>query len=231
MARPQADGDVHIGVLHGTWSSSAARPGDPFSSGRSLPIDAAAMARSGYHYLALGHLHVPQQVRLHGAGWAVYPGCVGGKGPRDVGSDAWTLADVEPGAVRIHTQPARVAPVWQRELDVGAFNDADALEAAIRALGEARAWARVTLRGSLAFTLDLERVHARVAGAYRHLELEDRTFDVSSAWMATWAAQPTVRGAFVRRMQALLAEAGDSKERERIVRALRLGLAALAGER
>lgn len=228
---PHANADIHIGVMHGTWSSAAQRPGDPFSSGRSLPIDAAAMARSGYHYLALGHLHVPQQIRLQGVGWAVYPGCVGGKGPRDVGSNHWTLIDVDSHNVRVHTHPAQVAPVWQRDLDVGAFDDANALEAAIVSLGDARTWARISLRGSLAFALDLERVRERAAVAFRHLELEDRTHDVAGAWMATWAAQPTVRGAFVRRMQWLLSEASEPAEREKIVRALRLGLAALAGDR
>ncbi|WP_374713305.1 DNA repair exonuclease, partial [Symbiobacterium terraclitae] len=69
---PKVDGPgVHLAVFHGTL-------GD-WGGDRSLPLDPAALAKAGYDYVALGHIHKPGEVRL-GRGLAVYPGAVEGKG-------------------------------------------------------------------------------------------------------------------------------------------------------
>jgi DNA repair protein SbcD/Mre11 len=224
------DAGLHLAVFHGTLVGPGARPGDPFAGGRSLPLDVGALADAGFDYVALGHLHVPQEVPLGGGRLAVYPGCVGGKGPHDVGADHWTLVEIGAGAPRVRRPPAAVAPVWTRELDVGAFEDAAALEATMRAWGAPDAWARVRLTGAIGFELDAAALRERSAEAYGYLEVEDATSSVAAALLDAWAAQPTVRGAFVRQLRDRLAAASDARERALVTRALRHGLHALAEE-
>jgi len=222
--------DLQLAVFHGTLVGASARPGDPFGGSRSLPLDQRALAGAGFDYVALGHLHAPHEVPLGGGRLAVYPGCVGGKGPGDVGADHWTLVDLVPGSVRVRRVPARVAPVWTRELDAGGFEEVAALEAQVRAWGTPATWGRARLTGALAFELDPEALRARAADAFLQLEVEDATTDVAAALLDPWAAQPTVRGAFVRRLRERLAAASDERERALLTRALRHGLHALAEE-
>jgi len=227
---PRGDDGIALAAFHGTLVGPRARPGDPFGGGRSLPLDQRALAEAGFAYVALGHLHVPQEVALANGGLAVYPGCVGGKGPSDPGAAHWTLVEVGRGAARTRRVPADVAPVWTREVDVGGFDDAEALVTWLRGLGTAATWARVRLVGALAFEIDPETLAERAADAFLHLEVEDATTSVSPDLLARWAAQPTVRGEFVRRLSARLAAATDERERAVVTRALRHGLRALAGD-
>lgn len=231
-AFPHQRGDLTLAVFHGTLVPPSVRPGDLFGSGRSLPIDQRALEQAGFDYVALGHIHVPAEHRLGAEGLALYPGCVGGKGPRDVGSDSWTLVELSPGRVRVERRPATLAPVVSRDLDVTPYDDADALAGAIRAELSEQSWARVRLQGSIAFELDVEALGEELRPAARHLELVDATQSVAPALLERWAAQPTVRGAFVRRMQARLQarleDAPDEATRTLLQRALRIGLSALA---
>ena len=228
---PRADGaGIQLAVFHGTLVGPSARAGDPFAGGRSLPIDQRALAAAGFDYVALGHLHVPTEVALVGGGLAAYAGCVGGKGPSDPGTRHWTLVELRPGAARLRRVPADVAPVWTREVDAGAFDDADGLIAHLRSLGSPETWARVRLTGAPPFPVDPPTLRARAADAYLELEVEDGSTAVAPALLDRWAAQPTVRGEFVRRLRARAAEASDERERALATRALRHGLHALDGE-
>jgi DNA repair protein SbcD/Mre11 len=224
------DSGLHLAVFHGTLVGAAARPGGPFAGGRSLPLDTHALAAAGFDYVALGHLHVPQEVPLGGGRVAVYPGCVGGKGPGDVGADHWTLVEFGRDAPRVRRLPASVAPVWTREFDLGTVDDATELEVRLRAWGTPDTWGRVRLAGAIGFDLDAAALRERAADAYGHLEVEDATTSMATALLDEWAAQPTVRGAYVRLLRARLAEAPDARDGALLTRALRHGLRALAEE-
>lgn len=227
---PREAGGVALAVFHGTLVGAHVRPGDPFGGGRSLPLDQRALGDAGFAYVALGHLHVPQEVPLAGGGLAVYPGCVGGKGPGDEGAAHWTLAELGSGAARTRRIVGDVAPVWTRAVDVGTFDDVDALAGHVRGLGTADTWARVRLVGALAFEVDPEALAERAGDAFLHLEVEDATTSIAPVLLDRWATQPTVRGEFVRRLRARLEAADDERERAVVSRALRRGLHALAGD-
>ncbi len=229
-AFPRAEDGIALAAFHGTVVGPHVRPGDPFGGGRSLPLDQRALGEAGFAYVALGHLHVPQEIALTGGGLAVYPGCVGGKGPNDAGSAHWTLVDVGRGGVRTRRVAADVAPVWTRDVDVGGFDDADALAAHLRGLGTTETWGRVRLVGALAFAVEPATLAERAGDAFLHLEVDDATTSIAPELLARWAAQPTVRGEFVRRLHARLEAATDEHERAVVTRALRHGLHALAGD-
>ncbi len=224
---PRADAPgLHVAVLHGTLVRPGAR--GAFAGERALPIDAVALAAAGFDYVALGHLHVPS--RHPGArGPAVYPGCVGGKGLDDLGARHWTIVDLDPEGARVREVSARVQPLADVEVDVGAFEDAGTLRAHVRGLGDVDALVRVRLTGAVAFDLDAIALRAAAADAFFHLEVEDATTSVAPALLDAWAARPTVTGAFVRRLRDRLAAADDETERALIARALRYGVHALEG--
>lgn len=225
--RREAPG-LHVAVLHGTLVRPGAR--GAFAGERALPIDAVALAGAGFDYVALGHLHVPS-VHPGARGPAVYPGCVGGKGLDDLGARHWTVVDLDATGARVREVAARVQPLVDVDVDVGRFEDAAALRAHVRDLGDPDAIARVRLTGAVAFDLDADALQAEAADGFFHLEVVEATTRVAPELLDAWAARPTVTGAFVRRLRARLDAAGDEEERARIVRALRYGVHALEGDR
>lgn len=219
---------LHVAVLHGTLVRPGAR--GAFAGERSLPIDAVALAAAGFDYAALGHLHVPS-VHPGARGPAVYPGCVGGKGLDDLGARHWTVVDLGTDGARVREVAARVQPLAEVDVDVGRFEDAPALRAHVRDLGDADAITRVRLTGAVAFDLDVDGLQAAMADGFFHLEVEDATTRVAPELLDAWAARPTVTGAFVRRLRERLEATEDEDERALIVRALRYGVHALEGDR
>ncbi|MBA2667985.1 MAG: DNA repair exonuclease [Trueperaceae bacterium] len=222
LPAPAGDG-THIFVAHGTLMA----PGvSSAASERSLPLDRDALAAAGYDYVALGHVHAPAIHRL-GATLAVYPGCVGGKGLDDLGSRHWTIVDLERGSADVREVAAPVQPLRHVTLDVTAMAGRQAIDDAIASLADEAALVRVRLVGALPTTLDLAALTERARGDFFHLEIRDETTAVSEALLDAWAAVPTVRGSFVRRMRRRLDTAADDAERARITRALLHGIDAL----
>lgn len=94
-------GDVNIGLLHtslhGAWSRRICAPADP-----------RTLARAGYDYWALGHVH---HRLVPGAGaFAAYPGNTHARGPGEAGGRGFTELLIEgPGVLRIF--PVDTAPV------------------------------------------------------------------------------------------------------------------------
>jgi DNA repair protein SbcD/Mre11 len=222
------EGESSVFLAHGTLVHGAGSIRDE----RSLPLRRDALAAAGYDYLALGHVHRPSEQRL-GRSLAVYPGCVGGKGFDDPGSDAWTLLDVSAGSARTRRRDLQGPALRDLRLDVSDCNDADEVTEALSALvarhpGDV---VRVRLGGALPAVLDPEELSERCSGDALFLRVEDHTTDVSPALLDAWSASPTVRGEFVRRLRARLVDSSDEIERERVVKALRFGLDALGGRR
>jgi DNA repair protein SbcD/Mre11 len=221
---PEGDG-LHLFLAHGTLVGGG---GSAWARERSLPLDREALAAAGYDYVALGHLHVPSEVRL-GRALAVYPGCVGGKGIDDVGARHWTLVTLGAGHAQLQRVAAPAQPLRDLTLDVTGMSGADAVLLAIRDLGDPDALVRVTLRGALPAAIEPAYLEARARGDFFQLEVRDATTAVSAAVLDDWSAAPTVLGAFVRRMRQRLEEAPDDDTRALVTRALLRGVDALQG--
>ncbi|MGI9862039.1 DNA repair exonuclease [Moorella naiadis] len=216
---PAAGEGVHLAVFHGSldWDGGE----------RSLPLDGAALGAAGYDYVALGHIHRGGRRQL-GAGLANYAGMVAGKGFADPGIGCWTIVTLGDGPARVEAVPAPV-PSWRLvDLDVTPFSEPEELEGALREYLSSAALVQVRLAGDLAFSLDLPGLEARLAPLCRHLELVDATRGLAPRLLEEVAAEPTIRGLFVRRLQARLAAAAPEEDAI-IRRALRRGLLALSG--
>ena len=219
---PAGEAGVHLAVFHGSldWDGGE----------RSLPLDGTALGAAGYSYIALGHIHRGGRRQL-GSGLANYAGLVAGKGFGDPGVGCWTIVTLGDGPARVETLPAPVTPWRVVDLDVTPFNEPEELETALRGVLAAGALIQVRLKGDIAFNLDLAGLTARLAPRCRHLEIVDATCGLAPGLLAAAAAEPTIRGLFVRRLQARLAAVAteEAGEAEVIRRALRRGLLALSG--
>src|SRR5436305_4317270 len=90
---PRREGWLNIGLLH---TSLEGAPGhNPYA-----PCTAADLARFGYDYWALGHIHAHAIVGRNP--WIVYPGNVQGRSPRECGAK---------GAVRVSVEDGRIVAV------------------------------------------------------------------------------------------------------------------------
>lgn len=219
---PRVDADgLHIAVLHGSLNWDAGE--------RSLPLLAEALAAARYDYIALGHIH-QHQVHRVGPGLAVYPGMIEGKSFSDPGVGCYTLVTLGNGPARVETVPARVRPVRVVELDATAMLAVEDVGERIKDLQDPDAIVQVRLTGGAPGRLPVAAWQERFRSGFYHLEIVDDTTALDEGTVAAWAAEPTVRGQFVRRLQAAIAQAADAEERRLLLKALRYGLAALEGQ-
>ncbi len=230
---------LHIAVIHGTVVGAAGGP-DWASAERSLPLDAAALAAAGYDYVALGHIHGAHTAA--GRPLAHYAGMVAGRGFDDPGCGFLTVVEFGPQGPmlqRIAFEGRRISTVLVRaagEAGVDALLDAAAGQLSGIPAGSI---VRVVLLGHVAAPVDATALRAALAarGEYLHVEVRDSTSLLGPDQIERWSREPTVRGFFVRRLAASAAGAApggpdDVPRDPRLVeRALRHGLAALAGGR
>lgn len=212
---------VHIAAYHGVLGVAA--PG-----ARTLSLDEEALAAARYHYVALGHLHDPIRHRFP-AGPAVYPGAPEALDFGDGGCGTLTVAEWDGEAMAVRELPLAVQRVSDVALDLTPVDDIGEIDQAVAALADPDAVQRVRLEGALWLPeLDVRALEERHAHAFFHLEILDDLTGLAPELIARWAEEASVRGAFVARMLERLQGSGTAS-RERLERALRWGVAALAG--
>ncbi|MGI6286157.1 DNA repair exonuclease [Neomoorella humiferrea] len=218
---PQAgEGEISLAVFHGSldWDGGE----------RSLPLDGAALAAAGYDYIALGHIHRGGERRL-GKTLACYAGMVAGRGFADPGTGSWTIVTLGDGPARVEGVPAPTRPWQVITVDVTGMGGMEELEAEIKENLTADAITQVRLVGHVGFELDLEVLRVRLENICSYLELADETEGWAPEILDKLAAEPTIRGLFVRRLREKLSHAASPQEAETVNRALMYGLAALKG--
>lgn len=212
-----AEPGFHLAVFHGTAGSGGER---------SLPLDRGALTRAGYDYVALGHIHIAHEMDLGGSK-VVYSGCQEGKGFDDVGVPHWTVVSAGAGGCEIERPPLAVQRIHVEELDLTECESVQEIEELIGELADGDALVRLRLVGSLHFELDAQDLQARFARHFYHFDVRDDSDSVGAQLLDEWAAEKTVRGAFVRQIRERMDQAPSVEERRKLVRALRYGIHAL----
>ncbi|MFT8243284.1 metallophosphoesterase family protein [Roseomonas sp. BN140053] len=150
-------GMLNIGLLH---TAATGRDGHAGYA----PCSIEQLARHGYGYWALGHVH--EREELLRDPWIVFPGNLQGRHVNEAGAKGATLVTVRDGRVVAAEHRSLDAVRWARlEVDCSGAADEDAALDRVRAaLGEAvdaaegrLLAARVTLRGPCAAHLALAR--------------------------------------------------------------------------
>jgi DNA repair exonuclease SbcCD nuclease subunit len=210
-------GGVHLALAHASersllgWQEAGKQPHAPF--------DAGEIAAAGLHHAFLGHYHRPRDAERH-----TYPGNpdpleFGEEGDRGV-----VLATVGvDGSVSRERRSVAVSIVHDVGLSLAGAAHADDVRALVtEALAELAGCVRLSLEGEIPAAIDLDtRELARLAP---HLDgLVIVTSELARAFdLDVIAAEPTIRGQFVRDAMAI----DDSELKDRVIR---LGLRALAG--
>lgn len=162
------EGWLNIGLLH--TGLDGARPGHESYA----PCTPADLARFGYDYWALGHIHAAEIVAKNP--WIVYPGNLQGRSPRETGAKGAMRVTVDDGRIVEVSSVALDAARWSHELvDVSGLDEAggvrDLIDAALAraaASAEGRPVAvRLTLTG-------VTSSHAHLVAAREAMEDEAR---------------------------------------------------------
>lgn len=211
---------IHVAVLH---ASVRASPEWDLKE-KDLPMAREAIARSGMHYLALGHYHGFAK-HEEGGVLAVYPGSTEGRDFGECGPRSVVIADVSESGVTIERRECQTRELREVTFDLGerpAESDAEIAQGLLDQR-DAKVLVRVRLRGPAEFVPDIEAVHARVEGAFFYVEVIDETRLIDGALVKRLLDEKTIQGLFVSKMVGLI-EASEGPARETAERALKYGL-------
>ena len=223
------DGKLHLLCVHGEVGLA----------GNYAPIDPKSLERSGAAYAALGHVHAAGNGKAGKTLWA-YPGCPEGRGFDEPGPKGALIVSfgenvqlgiaspdglpMAPIGMGIQPVAAKFVPVCKRQYRIETVNIEDFT--AIVSQGESPDLVRLILVGESRDTPDLAALTAQAAPRFFHVELRDRTTLPTGLWAR--ADEDSLTGLFLREMRARL-DSADEGVRDRLLLAVRFGLAALEG--
>ena len=212
------DGMTHLLCLHGAVNE----PGSAYGN-----ISREQIARSGFAYLALGHIHQYSGAQNEGTSCWVYPGCPEGRGFDETDDKGAVLAEVENGRVDV-----RFVPLCRRRYRIlhADVTDTTPLDALERVMPETAAEdiCRVIFTGELGGQgMDLRAMEEDLAHRFYALELRDETTIAQDIWSG--AGEDSLRGLFLAELRAQYDAAKNDEEKERVISAVRFGLAAMDG--
>lgn len=214
---PRLEADKRIAVLHGSIDWDA---GD-----RSLPVSSAAISASGYDCIALGHIHA-HSLKFYGSTAACYAGACEAKGFDDPGCGHFTVLNIS-DRTTVSKVPAGARPCLTKTLDLGGYEKLEDVIEAVKNEANPDAMMRIKLVGETAFRVDTERIIAECRDYFYFLAVESEGLFIDLHVLDALAAEPSIRGLYVRMLQAKLNEARDERERKIVRKALLRGLAAL----
>ena len=209
---------------------------DLFSASEVCPTTPAALGKSGFDYVALGHVHNGGDAENEGGTYFAYPGCLEGRDFGECGEKGGAYVEItkENGEFSLEYKKVRFSKrVYAKEkLDVTGAEGAREVAERVATLIDRKGYSsdvllKVTLTGDVSpsfvlmdeyFVLAKEKVFS--------LEIEDKTrplFDREEL-----KNDLTLRGEFYSLLEDLLSSP-DENERETAELALRYGLSALSG--
>jgi DNA repair protein SbcD/Mre11 len=210
---------VNVALFHGSDLGLLAREGE--CKHPHAPFRAADISDAGLNFAFLGHYHTPQD-----ADHFSYPGNPEPLTFGELGDRGVVIADIhDDGGVTTTRHAVAVSQVHDLRIDVTGAASRQQIRSRIEeALNELGGYARVTLTGEVAPDVDLDSSDAADLVHNLHSSPIVRFESVTVAYdLATLAQEPTVRGQFVRDVQA---SALDDTERQRVIIT---GLRALQG--
>lgn len=208
------DGKTHILLLHGDCTEGGSE---------NNPIRKRDLEASGVHYAALGHIHKRSEVLFAGETAYAYPGCPEGRGFDECGRKGVLLGSVGPDGVKLQFLP--IYGPYYEEKTLKLSGNESVLEQLSASLPEQdeKLHLRVTLEGE-ADRVDCEALTRALSHRVAKLVLKDRTRPKRSVWDGE--EEQSLKGALLRRLHAMY-DASEEAERETVLRAAVLGVAAL----
>lgn len=213
---PAERGMTDILVLH----AEVGRPDSPY-----CPVTEAELAQSGFRYAAFGHIHTASGLRRAGECFYAWPGCPEGRGFDECGEKGMYQIDLDGAACTATFIP--LAARRYEKLCAEAGNDAlSAIRAALPENTREDIY-KILLTGESAAAPDLAYLHQALDRSFFALTIVDETRPPRELFRR--AAEDSLAGRFLRRMQRRLETAETEDERQLLLQAVRYGLAALEG--
>lgn len=197
---------------------------------RYAPVTTSDIERYGFDYAALGHVHNPENT----SEYIRYCGFPEGRSFDELGDGYVLTVEITPDASPIVTSHkiSNERYMWQELSLEGISSNIEArsiIENAVTAVSSEPTHLRLDLVGTLSGDVlpELTAIEATLADKVRSLELRDNTLCLPEGGYLE--RDTTLRGEFYR---SLLPElmGDDSEERNRALRALKIGLAAIDGK-
>ena len=200
-------------------------------------IPSAEIAKTGYDYIALGHIHTATVPEKAGETWYAYSGSLCGRGWDECGEKGALELDIskDENGTQLSCRAVPIAEYRFEALDcdcTGAETAGDVTSAADKIASSipdaGHILLRLTLKGQISPSCepDHDRIIERFSSCFA-VEIEDYTQPIYDS--SRLSEDPTVRGAFFRALYPRLTSA-DENERKQAAEALRYGLSALSGE-
>ena len=193
-------GGVHLALFHGSELGAFAPGGERAGEApqRHAPFRAEQIGTAGLHHALLGHFHTPRDAPDH-----TYPGNPEPLTFGETGERGAVLVTVDgSGSVQRQRHRVAVTPLHDVTVDLDGVEHAEAVQARVdAALAGVSGLVRVTLRGEVApeVLVDPGRLR-RPAGVTAWVV---RAGEVTYGYdLAALRAEPTVRGQFVRDVEA-----------------------------
>ncbi len=221
---PQLDKSlINIMVCHG----DVGVPSSPYG-----PISKEEIAKSGFDYLALGHIHKASGVLSEAGVHYAYPGCTEGRGFDETGDKGAFIGTISKGEADLSFISLARRKYAVETLDISDVEDRTELVDAVRTLMlpyGSDTHLRIVLTGTPKAIINIGAEFFETGGSNpMTLEIKDKSTPRISLTEAE--EKTTLMGVFTRRMQEkldLLPE--GSEERETYGAAMRMGLLALNG--
>ncbi|MBQ3081281.1 MAG: DNA repair exonuclease [Clostridia bacterium] len=214
---------INIFVCHGDVGASSSPYG---------PVTLKEIGDSGFDYVALGHIHKPTGVLWERGVCYAYSGCIEGRGFDEAGDRGALVGSVGKDGVSLDFVSLARRKYEVETVDISGMEDraqvVEAIRAVMRRYGN-DTHLRIILTGTALalFTVSAEMFET---GGSNPVSVEIKDKSVPMPRLTEAEKQSTLRGVFLRRMEARLAELPeDSEEYAVCVKALRIGLAALDG--
>lgn len=219
---------IHIAIIHGTLTRAR------FAEfhDRDVPLDLENLQNSGMDYIALGHLHAPQEYKA-GKTPVVYPGTLEGKRftPAEEGNRYLHVVTLAAGKkakiekIKWNTQELRSITLNLDDSRYQAPNDIVKVLLAMEI--DNSALIRLTLQGTPGFMFDTEELLHQIEVEFVWVDLIDETDVFDSALIDEWRHERTIRGLFVSSLLSKLAEEGDDAAGKEVLEiAMKMGVLA-----
>ncbi len=205
------EGVINIGVLHGDLGAAESRY---------CPISPDEIAASGLDYLALGHKHTYSGFLRFGETVCAYPGCPEGRGFDECGEKGVLFVELACGKLS-----GEFIPLARRHYEIIELDISDAIPPC--PTGRENDIVRIIFRGESEKAPNLGAIAREWENNFFALQLRDRSTARRELWELRF--QDSLKGLFVRKMREKYENAQSEGEKQKIIQALRWGLAALEG--
>lgn len=186
--------DVNIVIMHGDVNTKG-----------SEYIDIKKLANKNIDYLALGHIHMYQEMKIDNRGIAIYPGCLDGRGFDEINEKGFVVLDINEGKINHEFVIASSRLIIEKEIDVsdatGLYEVKDIVQSEIKSISS-RSIVKVILTGKVNFDIaDVDKdIESLLANKFFHIKVENKLKRLIN--VKDYEKDLSLKGEFVRTVAA-----------------------------